>query len=76
MLHSTSAYFPDKPNEEERQAARQFINSFMEHGIEYPKWGEDFLAESKGEVDVTSRENFSIWVCHRHNAFNERLGKP
>ena len=33
-------------------------------------------SESASEVDVASRERFSVWVCHRHNAVNSRLGKP
>ena len=76
LMHSTAAYFPEAPTEEEKQHARQFINFFMDDGIEYPDWGQSFLAESKGEIDVSSRENFSIWVCHRHNAVNERINKP
>lgn len=76
LLHSTSAYFPESPTEEEKQSARQFVNFFMEDGIEYKKWGQDFLAESNREVDVSSRENFSVWVCLRHNAVNSRLSKP
>ena len=48
----------------------------MEDAIEYNDWGKTFLSESRGEVDVSSRENFSMWVCHRHNAVNLRLGKP
>ena len=76
LLHSTSAYFPESPSEEDKQSARQFVNYFMEEAIEYPQWGRDFLEESKHEVDVSSRENFSIWVCQRHNAVNRRVGKP
>lgn len=76
LLHSTAAYFPETPTEEEKLSARQFINYFMEDGIEYPQWGTDFLNESKKELDVSSRENFAIWVCHRHNAVNQRLNKP
>lgn len=48
----------------------------MQDGIEYASWGKGFIEESKGDVDVSGRENFSIWVCHRHNAVNKRLGKP
>ena len=47
----------------------------MQDGIEYPQWGADFLKESKSEVDVSSRENFSVWVCLRHNEVNKRVGK-
>ena len=63
LLHSTSAYYPEEPTENDKQSARQFINLFMEDAIEYPQWGKNFLEDSKGEVDVSSRENFSIWVC-------------
>ena len=76
LLHSTSAYYPENPTEEDKQGAKQFINYFMQDGIEYADWGSQFLDESKGEVDVSSRENFSIWVCMRHNAVNRRLSKP
>ena len=39
LMHSTAAYFPIEPTEEEKQHARQFINFFMDDGIEYPDWG-------------------------------------
>jgi len=55
LMHSTSAYYPEVPTEEEKQAARQFVNYFMEDAIEYPSWGKEFLAESEGSVDVESR---------------------
>ena len=76
LLHSTAAYYPETPTEEEKQAARQFVNYFMEDAIEYPSWGKEFLADSKGNVDVESRESFSTWVCLRHNAVNQSLRKP
>lgn len=76
LLHSMSAYYPESPTEEEKQAARQFVNYFMADGIEYPEWGTDLLKEAGGDVDVSSREHFSVWVCLRHNAVNARLGKP
>lgn len=48
----------------------------MEDAVEYPSWGKEFLAESAGNVDVENRQSFSVWVCHRHNAINHKLGKP
>lgn len=48
----------------------------MEDAVEYPSWGKEFLDESKGNVDVENRQNFSVWVCQRHNAVNSKLGKP
>ena len=76
LLHSTAAYFPETPSEEEKQHARQFINYFMSDGIEYADWGTEFNKSSKSEVDVSNRENFSKWVCIRHNVVNAKLGKP
>ena len=29
LLHSTAAYFPEEPDVQEKQAARQFVNTFM-----------------------------------------------
>ena len=40
LLHSTAAYYPDEPSEQDKQAARQFIDFFMRDGIEYRAWGE------------------------------------
>ena len=76
LLHSMAAYYPEEPSEVHQKAAKDFVNIFMKDGIEYPEWGDKFMKDSKGEVDVSSRENFSVWVCLRHNDVNKRLGKP
>ena len=47
LLHSTAAYYPDEPSEQDKQAARQFIDFFMRDGIEYREWGEKFMDHAK-----------------------------
>ena len=78
MLHSTAAYFPDEPTEGDKQAARQFVDYFMRDGIEYEDWGNKFMdsSEEEGPIDVSSRKNFSVWMCKQHNKVNFRLQKP
>lgn len=75
-LHSLAAYYPQSPSIEQQQQAKQLVTVFANF---YPckPCARDFQEYIKThEVDTTSREKFSLWMCDAHNAVNTKLGKP
>ena len=72
LLHTTAADYPEKPNASDKLAAQQFVEVFMRDGIEHEEWGSELMdqIEAEGPIDVSSRKNFSIWVCKQHNKVN------
>lgn len=76
LLHTTAAYYPEKPSEKEKQAARDLVNGIA---LLYPctHCRAHFAKEVEEDPpDVRSRESFSIWLCKRHNKVNKWLDKP
>ncbi|KAL0090893.1 FAD-linked sulfhydryl oxidase ALR-like protein [Phycomyces blakesleeanus] len=75
LLHTTAAYYPDRPAPSQMDTMRTFINTFAEN---YPCWHcrEDFQRSIKeSPVRVGSRKKLSEWLCQRHNEVNVKLGK-
>ncbi|CDW86657.1 erv1 alr family protein [Stylonychia lemnae] len=72
-----AAYYPDSPSEEDKSNISLFLDTFMEVGIDYEDWGKNFLKKMREEnpVDLSSRQNFSVWMCKQHNLFNKEKGK-
>ncbi|KAI8343225.1 ERV/ALR sulfhydryl oxidase domain-containing protein [Chlamydoabsidia padenii] len=76
LLHTTAAYYPEKPAPSQRESMKAFIESFAQH---YPCWfcKNDFQQAMANEpVQVESREKLSQWLCRRHNEVNVKLNKP
>ncbi|KAI8073193.1 ERV/ALR sulfhydryl oxidase domain-containing protein [Gongronella butleri] len=76
LLHTTAAYYPDKPAPSQRESMKRFFESFAEN---YPCWfcKTDFQeAMAKEPVQVESKERLSQWLCRRHNEVNAKLNKP
>ena len=76
LLHTTAAWFPDAPNESEKRAARQLIESLA---VLYPctHCAEDFRQTVKElPPAVESRADLALWTCMQHNLVNKKLGKP
>ncbi|KAI0033904.1 ERV/ALR sulfhydryl oxidase domain-containing protein, partial [Vararia minispora EC-137] len=75
FLHTTAAYYPDKPSPAQRANMLNLLHSLP---TLYPC---SHCANHLGECmksnppDVTSRTGLSWWLCQRHNEVNERLGK-
>jgi len=75
FLHTTAAYYPDKPTPTQRANMLMLIRSLP---VLYPcGWCADDLG---GDIkmnppDVSSRTALSLWLCERHNTVNEKLGK-
>lgn len=74
LLHSMSAYYPEQPTAEDKANVKTFLESFMEVGIDQEKWGKKFLnrmsKEGENPLNLSSREDFSVWMCKQHNLFN------
>lgn len=76
QLHTTAAYFPEKPTPEEQKAAKDLVSGLAAL-YPCPHCAEDFRESvTAAPVDTTSRKTFSLWVCEQHNAVNRKLGKP
>ena len=76
LLHSTAAYYPEKPSEEKQSETQNFLASFAKA---YPcnHCATDFQRYIKrNPPTLTSRKEFSLWTCRAHNEVNIRLGKP
>lgn len=75
LLHTAAAWFPESPNKNERQSARQFVHSLAQL---YPctHCADDFReAVAKAPPAVDSRADLVLWACMQHNIVNEKLGK-
>lgn len=75
FLHTTAAYYPTKPNPQQRRHMLSLLNSLP---TLYPC---SYCAQhlggemKKNPPDVTSRDTLSKWLCGVHNEVNLRLGK-
>ncbi|KAF8518932.1 ERV/ALR sulfhydryl oxidase domain-containing protein [Hysterangium stoloniferum] len=76
FLHTTAAYYPDRPNPVQSRQMRSLLTALP---TLYPC---SYCASHLGECmknnppDVSGRAALSRWLCDRHNEVNERLGKP
>ena len=76
LLHTTAAYYPENPNQAQKEAAINLVRSLA---TLYPcGYCRDAFAEDleKSPPMVETREDFSVWLCKQHNRVNESLGKP
>ena len=76
FLHTTAAYYPDKPSPSQRT---RMLGLLLSLPVLYPcSWCATHFGEEiqKSPPDVSSREGLSKWLCEQHNRVNERLGKP
>ncbi|VDB99929.1 unnamed protein product [Peniophora sp. CBMAI 1063] len=75
FLHTTAAYYPDKPNVNQRANMLNLLHALP---TLYPcSHCADHLGQEmkSNPPDVSSRTGLSWWLCQRHNEVNERLGK-
>jgi mitochondrial FAD-linked sulfhydryl oxidase len=75
FLHTTAAYYPDKPSTAHKSSMLSLLRSLPSL---YPCGHcASHLAENLKEnpPKVGGREELSRWLCERHNDVNERLGK-
>jgi len=75
FLHTTAAYYPERPTPAQRANMLSLIRSLP---TLYPcatcasDFGEDM---NEHPPDVSGRVGLSRWLCERHNQVNEKLGK-
>ncbi len=75
FLHTTAAYYPDRPTPTQRANMLCLIRALP---VLYPCWhcAGDFGEDLKNNPpDVSSRTALSLWLCQRHNTVNAKLGK-
>ncbi|KAI0083843.1 ERV/ALR sulfhydryl oxidase domain-containing protein [Irpex rosettiformis] len=76
FLHTTAAYYPEKPTPNQRANMLSLLRSLP---VLYPcSWCATHLGENMkaNPPDVSGRLGLSRWLCERHNEVNDRLGKP
>lgn len=75
FLHTTAAYYPDKPSVTQRANMLNLLHALP---TLYPcshcatHLGEEMKSNPP---DVSNRTALSWWLCQRHNEVNARLGK-
>ncbi|KIW05780.1 uncharacterized protein PV09_03635 [Verruconis gallopava] len=78
LLHTMAATYPERPNAEQQRDAVSFVSSLSRlypcHwcASDFQRW----MKEAKNAPRVSSREEFSQWLCEAHNEVNRKLGKP
>ncbi|KAF0688374.1 Aste57867_19994 [Aphanomyces stellatus] len=79
LLHTTAAYYPDKPTQAQKNQATTFVESFAQL---YPckHCAGDFQENIKDtppkqDMPVNSRIDFSLWMCDQHNRVTTKLDK-
>ncbi|KAI8455293.1 ERV/ALR sulfhydryl oxidase domain-containing protein, partial [Phakopsora pachyrhizi] len=75
FLHSTAAYYPKKPTEQQKSSILDLIGSLPAlHPCKIcANDVEDQIKESPPRVQ--SREHLEQWFCEIHNHINRKLGK-
>uniref|UniRef100_A0A7S4W4J2 Sulfhydryl oxidase n=1 Tax=Ditylum brightwellii TaxID=49249 RepID=A0A7S4W4J2_9STRA len=76
LLHSMSAWYPEKPSKEDEMYMTSFIEAL---GRFYPctYCAHDFRGElHKSPPRTKSRKELCIWLCEQHNIVNQKLYKP
>ena len=75
FLHTTAAYYPEKPTPTQRANMLMLLRSLP---VLYPctLCADDFGKDiDRYPPDVSGRGALSRWLCERHNEVNEKLGK-
>ena len=75
FLHTTAAYYPEKPTPSQRANMLMLLRSLP---VLYPcTWcANDFGNDiNRHPPDVSGQKALSRWLCERHNEVNEKLGK-
>ena len=75
FLHTTAAYYPEKPTPTQRANMLMLLRSIP---VLYPcTWCADDFGKDINQhpPDVSGRSALSRWLCERHNEVNEKLGK-
>jgi FAD-linked sulfhydryl oxidase len=76
FLHTTAAYYPDKPTPTQRAHMLQLLHALPQL---YPcsHCANDLGARMRHRPpDVRSRSVLAAWLCATHNEVNASLGKP
>lgn len=75
FLHTTAAYYPERPTPSQRANMLSLIRSLP---VLYPcsSCASDFDDDlNRHPPDVSGKAGLSRWLCERHNEVNRKLGK-
>lgn len=82
VLHSFAAYYPERPNEEDKQSMLGILQGYRNL---YPcthcraHFQKDYdKGNPSPHLDpplLENRQELSVWVCRQHNNVNKLLGK-
>eukprot|EP01089_Gocevia_fonbrunei_P023371 TRINITY_DN982_c0_g1_i1.p1 TRINITY_DN982_c0_g1~~TRINITY_DN982_c0_g1_i1.p1 ORF type:complete len:203 (-),score=50.37 TRINITY_DN982_c0_g1_i1:21-629(-) len=76
ILHTTAAYYPESPTQKTQKEMNNFLHSFA-NIFPCNICAKDFRKILKDSPpELSSRTNFSQWLCGAHNRVNVYLGKP
>ncbi len=75
VLHRISAFYPDKPSDEEKDLMSRMIKGLSIH-FPCPECRDHYKNEiSVSPVRNENRRDLVSWMCYQHNQVNKRLGK-
>eukprot|EP00307_Rebecca_sp_RCC1486_P012739 CAMPEP_0119413466 /NCGR_PEP_ID=MMETSP1335-20130426/5547_1 /TAXON_ID=259385 /ORGANISM="Chrysoculter rhomboideus, Strain RCC1486" /LENGTH=174 /DNA_ID=CAMNT_0007438263 /DNA_START=17 /DNA_END=541 /DNA_ORIENTATION=- len=76
LLHTIAAYYPDTPSETDKSWALSLVRA-LPHLYPCKECAHDMGKALEAEPPrVSSRRDFSLWMCEFHNRVNEQIGKP
>lgn len=76
VLHTTAAFFPNRPSPSEQVDFKEFVEAVVYFSVKDPAWkdnSKEFL--SRFPMEFESRDKACLWICHYHNFVNLRTGK-
>jgi FAD-linked sulfhydryl oxidase len=76
FLHTTAAYYPPQPSEDQKKHASALFNSLPTlYPCSFCATELEQEIKTVGPPDVSNGEALSKWLCKIHNEVNVRLGK-
>lgn len=77
VLHTTSVFLPEKPNETELSEFVNFVKGILYFGTKFDtnwhKLTNDYI--NRNPFDFKDRESSMIWLCNFHNYVNIKTEK-
>jgi FAD-linked sulfhydryl oxidase len=76
FMHTTAAYYPQTPTEEQQKEMRFFISKSAKYFLLNNEWKIYWKDRIKAHPPkVSNDKDLAKWVCEEHNYLNEALGR-